>query len=1108
MVYKPQAWSLIEAIVALAIFALVAASLISLSAGSLNPWLGRGANNQAEALAESGLEAARAIRDRAWNEFIFSKSALNLTGATWSLVGENTEETIGVYTRYLEFKDVCRDATGQISPCPAARLDPHIQEVTATVKWGVAPLAKQVARTVYLANWDSRFWEQADWSGGDGQTIWQDRTKYDSGQNVDTTEPGAVKLAKTSGVCQPFTWTFDQAGDYNYDPNKIEVVASQAQLKALPAEYKWHQPILDDRTLETVAVAPSPNEVKVADNVTLGGQTVDVYAAVYRTSALTGKLRTWSMTDQGAVVNQQIDTFIFDATRATAPDIFPVSGNIFGIAYSSQNNRGRVVTIRINNNGTINKNLIDNYIFDARTTADIFALPLPNNIYAFSYRGSINEALLATVRINTSGIITKSTLDSLTFGATANWPRLTAVAGTTYAAYYSDTVARRGYLKTVSIDDAGQISNQPLDTFNYDDNSGTYKASLVKVGGQVYALSYNQSNNNSLVKTLTIQDNGTITKSWLDSLSLGTTFAGVFIEPVFGPWFVVNYTVNYDGWVGLLNIAPDGQMGNQFNDAMVYNPQTVTFPFFFKLTDEVYGLVYRRNNTDLQLTTLKIESISSGFYTDGDIAAKNPYAPGSVDAWTGFSEVATKNGGEIYYQLSDDNGATWYYWNGSVWAPAGATNYNTVSEVNTNIWQFSSAKKSLAFKAWLHGTGSQTVALDEVKVDCGSLQLEVGRVQADSNWTRVNFINTYVKPVIIASHRAANNTLPASVRVDMSTGNYFSIRLENPSRRPLNNEEITYLVIEEGVWNLGGQTVEARQHYTSTLGRSGNWLYDQLAFKHKFTAEPLVFHQVMSANDNRWITSYVSNYNSRTNPPDATGLRIALNGAEAATSHGQEVIGYVAIARDTSGQVGGNAWETYRTTDSVRGYDDGCYPFNYRGSYSAPPLTIASQEEQDDDDGSWAVMCANSATAGSFYVDEDQVRDNERSNSGETLGFISFDHAGSYSSGGSYSANGWLLSSAFNLGQPSKIQVIEWTGTVGAGTGLKFQARAAADKNGSPDKWGAWYGAAGVGTYFTLADGSLISTDLNGQQWVQYRVELSGDGSATPILNKVKINYK
>jgi hypothetical protein len=124
------------------------------------------------------------------------------------------------------------------------------------------------------------------------------------------------------------------------------------------------------------------------------------------------------------------------------------------------------------------------------------------------------------------------------------------------------------------------------------------------------------------------------------------------------------------------------------------------------------------------------------------------------------------------------------------------------------------------------------------------------------------------------------------------------------------------------------------------------------------------------------------------------------------------------------------------------------------------------------------------------------------------LGFISFDHAGSYSSGGSYSANGWLLSSAYNLSQPSKIQVIEWTGMVGAGTSLKFQARAAADKNGSPGKWGAWYGATGVGTYFTLADGSLISTDLNGQQWLQYRVELSGDGSATPILNKVKINYK
>ncbi len=1105
---KRPGWSLVEAMIAIAVFAMLASVLIGLSVGALNPWLYTNSQTQAEALAQEGLEAARAIAARAWNELDRQASGLSWSNAQWQLSGENTSETIGAFNRQLLFAPVCRDAANQIAACPAARVDPQIISVKAAVSWTTPTgLARSVERRVYLSNWASRFWTQADWSGGAGQAVWQDPSRYDSGQNIDVSEPGTVKLAKTGGACQPFTWTFDQAGDYNYDPNKIEIIASQAQLKALPAEYKFYPQTLDDRNLETVSYTPSPTEVKVADNVTLGGQTVDIYALAYQNSANDGKIRTVAITDQGVVVNQQIDTFVFDAARGSSPFIFSVSGNIFGIAYSTQNNRGRVVTVRINNNGSINKNLIDNYTFDSRTTADQFVLSVAPEIYAITYRGSVNEAELATVRISANGTITKSLLDSLNFGATANWPRLTAVAGTTYAAYYNDYTARRGYLKTVSIDNAGQISNQPLDTFNYDDNSGVYKASLVKVSGQVYALSYNQANNNGLIRTLTIQDNGTIVKTWLDTVSLGTTYAGMFIAPVFDQWFVVNYTVNYHGWAGLLNIAADGQMGNQFNDAMVYNQQTVTVPFFFKLTDESYGLVYKRNNTDLQLTTIKVQLTSSGYYTDGDVAANQPYTPGAVDAWLGFTETATKNGGEIYYQLSDDNGATWYYWDGSAWSPAGATNYNTATVINDNLWQFGSAKKSLTFKAFLHGTGSQTVALDAVQVSCGVLQMEAGRVQANSNWTRVNLTNTYVKPVIIASLKAVNNTLPASVRVDFTTSNYFRLRLENPSRRPLANEEITYLVIEEGVWNWGGQTVEARQHYTSTLGRAGNWLFDQKLFKAKFSSEPIVLHQVMTANDNRWITSYVSNYNARQTPPDAMGMRLALNGAEAATNHGQEVIGWLAVARDVSGRLAGHNWETYRTPNNVRGHDDGCYPFNYRQTYTDAPLTLASQQNMDENDGSWAVLCGNTATTASLYVDEDQVQDNERSNTGETLGFISFDQPFSYSGGGAYSTTGWLLSSAFNLGASDKIQVIEWEGTIpGPSSSLKFQVRAAPDQAGLPGVWSAWYGATGINTYFTAP--GLISQALNGNQWVQYRLELSGDGSATPVLTKVKINYK
>jgi len=96
----------------------------------------------------------------------------------------------------------------------------------------------------------------------------------------------------------------------------------------------------------------------------------------------------------------------------------------------------------------------------------------------------------------------------------------------------------------------------------------------------------------------------------------------------------------------------------------------------------------------------------------------NTHTVGSIDTWSSFSETATKNGGEVYYQLSDNGGSTWQYWNGSAWATAGASNYNTATVVNANITGFATTSAQIMFKAFLSGDGSQQVILDNVQVSC------------------------------------------------------------------------------------------------------------------------------------------------------------------------------------------------------------------------------------------------------------------------------------------------------------------------------------------------------------------------------------------------------
>ena len=82
----------------------------------------------------------------------------------------------------------------------------------------------------------------------------------------------------------------------------------------------------------------------------------------------------------------------------------------------------------------------------------------------------------------------------------------------------------------------------------------------------------------------------------------------------------------------------------------------------------------------------------------------------------GFTETATKNGGEIKYQISNDQGTTWY-WHNNDWATtsAGYAEASTASEINNNISSFPTGiSGQFLFKAYFHSDGTQLVQLDNI----------------------------------------------------------------------------------------------------------------------------------------------------------------------------------------------------------------------------------------------------------------------------------------------------------------------------------------------------------------------------------------------------------
>ena len=151
--------SILEVIVALAIFALIGAAMTSLATGGFVALQQGGEYIEATALAEEGTEAVRAIRDGAWNENIFSTSSVSSSSGRWIFNGEDTTETIGQYTRTISFDDVCRDGSDNITICPGSYTDLNSKQTTVTVIWNTrVGISNTVKRVAYITNWDSQYW--------------------------------------------------------------------------------------------------------------------------------------------------------------------------------------------------------------------------------------------------------------------------------------------------------------------------------------------------------------------------------------------------------------------------------------------------------------------------------------------------------------------------------------------------------------------------------------------------------------------------------------------------------------------------------------------------------------------------------------------------------------------------------------------------------------------------------------------------------------------------------------------------------------------------------------------------------------------------------------
>ncbi|MDE0731246.1 MAG: hypothetical protein OSB36_10005, partial [Longimicrobiales bacterium] len=269
---------------------------------------------------------------------------------------------------------------------------------------------------------------------------------------------------------------------------------------------------------------------------------------------------------------------------------------------------------------------------------------------------------------------------------------------------------------------------------------------------------------------------------------------------------------------------------------------------------------------------------------------------------------------------------------------------------------------------------------------------------SNSSWTSVNLGTTYNSPVIIATPIYPDNTkVPVVTRITNVTSTGFDVKIDRADGQtdPV-SVDVSIIVVDEGAYTQAadGVTMEAVKYTSTVTARKGRWAAESRSFQNSYI-NPIVVGQVMSTNDSNWSVFW-SMGNARRNPVNATNLNVGKHiGEDPNTSRADETVGYIVI-ESGSGSISGIAYEAGIGADNVRGIGNSRNPYSYSLSGSLPSASAAAVSigGMDGGDGGWAVLGGSPAfspTSIRTWINEDVLKDSERSHTTEQVGYLIFE---------------------------------------------------------------------------------------------------------------------
>ena len=142
--------------------------------------------------------------------------------------------------------------------------------------------------------------------------------------------------------------------------------------------------------------------------------------------------------------------------------------------------------------------------FNAGDAFDPDVVQISAVVFAIAYEGNNGDGFVTTVEITAAGQITDAAIDTLEFDpADGHEPVIVSAGGDTFALAYRGP-ADDGFFSTIQIDSLGQITDTVLDTIEFD-TSTCFEPSMTTSGAGLFTITYRGLGNDGHVVTIELE---------------------------------------------------------------------------------------------------------------------------------------------------------------------------------------------------------------------------------------------------------------------------------------------------------------------------------------------------------------------------------------------------------------------------------------------------------------------------------------------------------------------------------------------------------------------------------------------------------------------------